>query len=196
MNAPVKANAVAARARAIARHADTLAAQVATVSRVIDAHGSASTQDLCRVIARTRSQVRSVCVVAGLHRSDESPDHAHNAPVFYGWTLDAALAGERAWVAARAERSPAVVVREPRRLRIRQPKLGRRPGATPGAPVSFVVMPVSALRDEGDIFACERLDGARLMARACVARQRSERIECVVCRDCAVGREVARRVRA
>lgn len=193
MNARVKPGSEAARATALARAAVTMAEHVAKVERLLADRGALSTQDIMGAIARTKSRAMAVAAVVGLRRSDESAEHARNAPVFHARDLETALAAQRAWLASRAERSPAVV--EPRRLQTRprrhRPRVTDR---TPGVAQAIVALPVARLRAPLDMFSCSAL-GARLSAGACVARQRSERIECFICRDCDVGREVARRVR-
>lgn len=117
----------------------------------------------------------------GLRRSDEHPDHARQAPVYHARDVETAIAAERAWVAERARRSPAAQRRRP------EPVARGPVGGT------LDVVPLDEVRSPGDRFACVVL-GARLSASACVARQRSEQTACIVCRDCADGREAARRI--
>jgi len=193
MNAPEKAGVAAARAAAMARGAAVVAAHAAVVERLVDARGAVSTAEVCAALGRTVQSAVTACAALGLRRSDETDARRYGIPVFHARTLDAAIAAERAWLAARASRSPAS--REPRRLQVRPDKLAPRHAAiaTPGAPAALVVLPLADVREPGDVFACSAL-GARLSAGACVARQRSERIECFVCRDCDDGRAVARRL--
>jgi len=184
VNAPVKPGSAACRASALARGAAALAGHVETVERLLATRPAVSTREIVAAISRSVTRATRVAAAMGLRRSDEHPDHARLAPVYHARDVETAIAAERAWVAERARRSPAA-----QRRRSEPVKVGGTVGGT------LAVVPIDDLRDPGDRFACVAL-GARLSARACVARQRSEQTLCIVCRDCATGREVARRVRA
>lgn len=180
MNAPMKPGAAASRAAAIARGAAALAGHVEAVERLLAARPAVSTREIVDAIHRSITRATTVAAAMGLRRSDEHPDHARTAPVYHARDVDTAIAAERAWVADRARRSPAAQRRQV------EPARGPVGG-------SLEVVPLADVREPGDRFACTVLC-ARLSARTCVARQRSLRPECHVCRDCADGREVARRI--
>lgn len=182
MNAPEKPGAAAARATALARVAVTMAGHVAIVERLLAGGSAVSTAEIARVIGRGVHSAVAVSTALGLRRSDEAGPRRKGTPVYHARDLETAIAAERAWLADRARRSPAAQ---------------RRPVEPARGPVggSLAVLPIADLREPSDRFACAVLC-ARLSARTCVARQRSEKPECFVCRDCADGREVARRVRA
>lgn len=195
MNAPERYAGV--RAVAQARATVILAAHVEAAERLIETCGAVSTAELCGAIGRSRRIAVIVSATLGLRRSDETAEHRREAPVYHARELDAALAAERAWLAARAARSP-VATSSPKAMarRVRPPRLAPAIGATaaePGVPVTLVVLPLADVRASGDVFACSAL-GARLSAGACVAQHQSALPERHVCRGCPDGRALARRL--